>query len=279
MLPTLNIYGKIHNENAYKVVISQSFTGLCNQLWSIVSAMIICIKEKINVLVIDKFLLNIHTKLYSPISKILSLPSMNIFLEKYKLTLLDGYQIVERNWPNLKVLKLEWQVLHEPANKALKTEIFHNIRFTSYIVLPALKFVKDNTGNLKKGTINVIHLRIEQDWLDHVSLHSNPRISPEAVKGQIASKYIDSIQRYIRRDELTFVLTGSTHNKVIDYLRDHRYTYLLFTKPTPYREMNAAMDMVIGKQCNNVFIGCGGSTFSDMLIYCITGADTKKYLC
>jgi hypothetical protein len=275
----MNLYRKIYYESGYNIVISQSFTGLCNQLWSIVSGMIICIKENKNVLVIDKFLLNIHTKSYCPISKILSLPSMNIFLAKYKLTLIDGYQIVERNWPNIKELNLEWQVLNEPENKDLKTELFNNIRFTSYIVLPALKFVKDKTDNLKKGTINVIHLRIEQDWLDHVSLHSNPRSSPEVVKGQIASKYIDSIQKYIQKDELTFVLTGSTQNKVIDYLRDHRYTYFLFAKPTSYREVNAAMDMVIGKQCNNVFIGCGGSTFSDMLIYCITGADTKKYLC
>ena len=55
--------------------------------------------------------------------------------------------------------------------------------------------------------------------------------------------------------------------------------YFLFPKITPYREMNAAMDMVIGKQCNNVFIGCGGSSFSDILLHRITGDNIQKYLC
>jgi hypothetical protein len=52
----------------------------------------------------------------------------------------------------------------------------------------------------------------------------------------------------------------------------------LFPKITPYREINAAMDMVIGKQCNNVFIGCGASSFSDILKYRITGDNVQTYL-
>ena len=125
----------------------------------------------------------------------------------------------------------------------------------------------------------MVHLRIEPDWLNHVSGHSNPHVSTEVVYNEIVNKYIDLIQKHIQRDELTFLLTGSSNNKVIDYLRNNQYAYFLFPKITPYREMNAAMDMVIGKQCNNVFIGCGGSSFSDILLHRITGDNIRKYLC
>ena len=267
-------------ENSYKIIISQDFTGLCNQLWSVISGIIMCIKDGKRVLLIDKFLLNVHTNSYCSIGKILCLPSMNIFLQKYNIVLVDGVHINERNTPGLKVLKpFDWKIVTDPANDSIKNELYQNIRFVSSIVAPALKFVNDSQNNRKKGTINVIHLRIEQDWLDHVSSGRNPRVSPAVIANQIAKKYIDLIQKHIQRDELTFILTGSSNNQVVDYLRNNKYTYFIFPKITPYREMNAAMDMVIGKQCNHVFIGCGGSSFSDILKHRIVGENVRQYFC
>jgi hypothetical protein len=270
---------KIKIENSYKIIISQDFTGLCNQLWSVISGIIICIKDGKRVLLIDKFLLNVHTNSYCSIGKILCLPSMNIFLQKYNIVLVDGTHINERNTPGLKVLRLGWEVIQDPVNNAIKTELFQSIRFVPSIVAPALKFVNDSQNNQKKSTINVIHLRIEQDWLDHVSSGRKPRVSSAVIANEIANNYIDMICRYIQKDESTFILTGSPNNKVINYLRNNQYTYFLFPKITPYREVNAAMDMVIGKQCNNVFIGCGGSSFSDILKYRITGDKIQIHLC
>jgi hypothetical protein len=205
---------------------------------------------------------------------------MNIFLQKYNLVLVNGAHINKRNTPGLKILQLGWgwEIIHDPANDNIKKELYQSIRFTPSIVSPALKFVNDLQNRIKKGTINVVHLRIEPDWLDHVALYSIPRVSQETAYHDIAEKYIDLIRRYIQKDELTFILTGSSNNKVIDYLRNNHYTFFLFPKITPYREINAAMDMVIGKQCNNVFIGCGGSSFSDILSHRITGANVQKYL-
>ena len=177
----LNTYNPPKNqvmmENSYKIIISQDFTGLCNQLWSVISGIIICIKDGKRILLIDKFLLNVHTNSHCSIGKILCLPSMNIFLQKYNIVLVDGTHINERNTPGLKVLRLGWEVIQDPVNNAIKTDLFQSIRFVPSIVAPALKFVNDNINNLKKGTINVIHLRIEQDWLDHVSSGRKPRVS------------------------------------------------------------------------------------------------------
>ena len=277
--PRTRPHKQVNANNVYKIVISKDFTGLCNQLWSVISGIIKCIKEGRHMLLIDKFLLNVHTKSYCSIDKILCLPSMNIFLQKYNLVLVDGAHINERNTPGLKVLNLGWEVIQNPVNNHLKIELFQNIRFAPSIVSPALKFVNDSQANQKKGTINVIHLRIEQDWINHISSHSTPIVSQALVYKEITDKYIDMIRRHIQKDDSTFILTGSPNNKVIDYLRNNQYTYFLFPKITPYREMNAAMDMVIGKTCNNVFIGCGGSSFSDILLHRITGDNIQKYLC
>ena len=270
---------QIRFENSYKINIAHKHGGLCNQLWTLVIGLIVCIKQGISVLYVGNFLLDIHTRSYCPIGMILSLPAMNDLLTKYNIRIEDGSRINERNTPGLNVLLLGWEILYEPANIDLKIELFQLIRFSQSIFTPALKFVNDIQNNLKKGTINVIHLRIEQDWLDHVSSGRNPRVSPAVIANEIANNYIKVIEKNIQKDDLTFILTGSPNNKVIDYLRNNQYTYFLFPKITPYREMNAAMDMVIGKQCNNVFIGCGGSSFSDILLHRITGINIQKYLC
>ena len=271
---------QISVNDAYKIVISRNYTGLCNQLWSVISGIIVSIKHGKRVLIIDKFLANVHTKAYCSIDTILCLPAMNTFLQKYNLALVDGAHINHKNTPGLKMLQLgwAWEIIHDPANENIKKELYQSIRFTPSIVYPALKFANDIQNRVKKGTINVVHLRIEPDWLDHVALYSVPRVSQEFAYNDIANKYIDLICRYIQKDELTFILTGSLNNKVIAYLRENKYMYFLFPKITHYREINAAMDMVIGKQCNNVFIGCGASSFSEILKYRITGDNVQTYL-
>ena len=271
---------QISVNDAYKIVISRNYTGLCNQLWSVISGIIVSIKHGKRVLIIDKFLANVHTKAYCSIDTILCLPAMNTFLQKYNLALVDGAHINHKNTPGLKMLQLGWgwDIIHDPANENIKKELYQSIRFTPSIVVPALKFANDIQNRVKKGTINVVHLRIEPDWLDHVALYSVPRVSQEFAYNDIANKYIDLICRYIQKDELTFILTGSLNNKVIAYLRENKYMYFLFPKITHYREINAAMDMVIGKQCNNVFIGCGASSFSEILKYRITGDNVQTYL-
>jgi len=270
---------QINVNDAYKIVISRNYTGLCNQLWSIISGIIVSIKHGKRLLIIDKFLANVHTKIYCSIDKILCLPMMNKFLQKYNLTLINGAYINNHNTPGLKLLQLGWgwEIIHDPANDNIKKELYQSIRFTDAIVSPALKFTNDIKESLKKSTINVVHLRIEQDWIDHVVLYSIPKVSQTLAYNDISNRYIELIQKYIQKDDITFILTGSLNNKVIDYLRSNKYMYFLFPKITHYREINAAMDMVVGKQCNNVFIGCGASSFSEILKYRITDNNVQTY--
>jgi hypothetical protein len=69
--------------------ISQPFSGLCNQLNSIFSTICLCVNNE-KIIVIDKFLKEIYTDNYAPISNIIDLEQTNIFLEKYNIALVDG---------------------------------------------------------------------------------------------------------------------------------------------------------------------------------------------
>jgi len=68
--------------------------GLCNQLYSLTG----CIDhsnfyKNYNVIVIDKFLREIETESYCPISDIIDLQKFNFFLQKYNVYLIDSYYL------------------------------------------------------------------------------------------------------------------------------------------------------------------------------------------
>ena len=53
-------------------------------------------------------------------------------------------------------------------------------------------------------------------------------------------------------------------------MKENEYNIMFIDKKfsgnQPGRELNAIIDLIIGRYCNNVFIGCGGSTFSELLL-------------
>ena len=73
----------------YFLNLTQQHTGLCNQLNSLLSTICFCINNE-KIIVIDKFLQEVYTDNYVPISNIINLEQNNIFLEKYNIALVDG---------------------------------------------------------------------------------------------------------------------------------------------------------------------------------------------
>ena len=67
-------------------------------------------------------------------------------------------------------------------------------------------------------------------------------------------------------------MSYSTDNPVITFLKNHGYTCYFTDKLNIGREINALIDLNIGKLCNNIFIGnfnletLNGSTLSYYLI-------------
>jgi hypothetical protein len=140
--------------------------------------------------------------------------------------------------------------------------ILKNICFNSKF----MKIIPD----FKEDKINVVHLRIEGDAVNHWSKQN--KMSPAFFQTYIEDKYIDLIKNHVLKTDANIILTYSENNRVIDYLKTNNYKYYISEKKTEVgREVNAISDLLISEKCNNIFIGgfniekLNGSTFS----YCI----------
>jgi len=117
---------------------------------------------------------------------------------------------------------------------------------------------------------NVIHLRIEDDALNHWSKQNN--MDKFEFKTYIENKYIDIIQKYISKTDNNVILSYSLENGVIEFMKSNGYIiHFNNEKYFEYREKNAIIDLLTSKICNNIFIG--GFTFNSL-----TGSTFSYYI-
>ena len=325
----------------YFLNLSNKSSGLCNQLNSLLSTICLCLnKEKI--IVIDKFLKEINTDNYSPISDIINLEKTNKFLEKYNIALIDGCFTYNLNIINAKygcdnifidvtkkikyflnnnsfrinkninlnnlfqdcqpnkekILKIDfilnnhnlfsmsfsekngflkndiniifnnknytsapsWDLIDSNEFIDITNDIYKNIFFNDCLINESNKFI--DLINLDSNSIvNIIHLRLEEDAINWWSTINN--INKNDFKIKLINKYIGLINELINKEDKTIILTYSNENMVLDYLKNNNYNYYIQEKnKNNNREVNAIIDIINSKHCNNVFIAVGGSTFS-----------------
>ena len=165
-----------------------------------------------------------------------------------------------------------------------RTETFNlflnNIYFNPIYEKYANLFVSSkNRGGSK---INVIHLRLEEDAIPFWS--SINGISCESYEDAIVKQYINSIQAHIDpHDSLSVILSMNTENKVTKWMTENKYEFVQMDKTMiTGREVNAIVDLLISKKCNNVFIGninphnYHGSTFSYAILNALRYTSVKK---
>jgi hypothetical protein len=220
---------------------------------------------------------------------VLNLIEINKYLHKYNLKIVDGFNINSNAFR-----PISWEVItlaKKHGNKRLLAfidEIYSNLYFSKYLMSYALNFINeklnynpikcdvldnvsdnvvDNTEESNKK-INVIHLRLEDDAIDHWSKQNN--MNQQVFKRLLTVKYIELISNTIQKEDITLILTGDTNNEVVQFMNENEYNIMFIDKKfsgnQPGRELNAVVDLIIGRYCNNVFIGCDGSTFSELLL-------------
>ena len=115
--------------------------------------------------------------------------------------------------------------------------------------------------------------------------HKSNNLQPAIFKTNLEQKYIECIKNNINKDEINIILSYSTQNKVINFLRDEGYKFHLTNKSLDQgREINALIDLIVGNVCNNVFIGnfnldvLRGSSFSYCLIQKLSERNVKMAL-
>jgi len=264
-------------------LVRENNNGLCNQLLSLVSAILFCIRAKKELLIVDKFLTEINTNSYCSISQVFNLIEINKYLNKYNLRIMDGFNVDSSAF-----IPISWDVItlakkHNNVRLlAFIDEIYSNLYFSKYLMNYAFSFISEKLnyipvmddesehGDIEhvNKKINVIHLRIEEDGIDHWSAQNN--MNQQVFKRILTAKYIELVTNYIQKEDTTLVLTGDIDNDVVQFMKENEYNIMFIDKKfdtkQPARELNAIVDLIIGRYCNNVFIGCDGSTFSKLLL-------------
>jgi hypothetical protein len=235
--------------------------GLTNQIFALITSIILAYRKKENIIVVDNFLNDYSKESYSPVSEVLDLEQLNIFLkEKYNITLVDKESSNE--YKNKKyIVEFGWI---DKYDTSMFEDIIVNIKYnTSYIEKSKIILSKERFNPSK---VNIIHLRIEDDAIKHwAKMNKLPQI---VFKDYIENKYITLIDKYISKEDTTIILSSSLKNKVIDFLSANSYNYMINEKYFEEREKNAIVDLLTSQLCNNIFIGnynpvlSRGSTFS-----------------
>jgi len=329
--------------NIYYLNLAQPHTGLCNQLFSLCSTIIYCIKNKIKYILVDKFLREIHTSNYIYVNAIFNLEKLNNLLKPYNVIVVDSllqnfkikkviYGTVDCNIeitdtfnylffkdntikisckdnltdlfnanpipftrkhivvylePDYNIILSEkngyfpqdininlnhlisynnferaptWDLLGQ--NRDLTDFLFKNITFTESFINTKNVFLNNL---MPYNTINVIHLRVENDAIIFWSKSNS--MSFNDFYNNLSNTYIDLIKTYIvDKNDLTVILSYNTNNRVTEYLRENKYNYTFIEKnKSNNREENAITDLLIGMECKNTFIGVKGSSFTEVL--------------
>ena len=130
--------------------------------------------------------------------------------------------------------------------------------------------------------VNIIHLRIETDGIKHWSKIN--KMSQKDFKTTLENRYIELIEKNIDMKDTTIILSSSFDNRVVDFLNENGYNYLTSKNYFKYRELNAIVDTIISKKCNNIFIGnfnmkkFNGSTFSYYIKETLTNDIIYEYV-
>jgi hypothetical protein len=264
--------------------------GLTNQLFSLITAILIAHSKKHKVICIGSFMEDINTRTYTPISNILDLDKMNDFLKStYGIRLVDKYRLkyyIQRIEPlhiqGQKHMRFTYYVngelIEEVLDEKEATEMSKNVLKPIYKytfgwidtihkamfenILIHIRYHPDFTNKTDSLTshldtvqnkINVIHLRLEEDAIHHWSKINH--MTGMAFRDLLVKKYISLIKEYISQTDQTIILSHSLNNPVIDFLKKNNYTIFFNQNDYGKREKDAIIDYLTSTRCNNVFIG------------------------
>ncbi len=282
--------------------LSVPFSGLTNQLFSLVNSIILALSTGDKVVCIDHFLTDFRKSNHATITTILNIKKINNFLHsKYGIIIIDKNEpcnfkmnyITYDPYFNTRRLKMNYTVGDytideiysgridiknaeyvnmtsfwiDSYDRNMFEYILQNIEFNDQFISQSRDIISAFDCSCVK--INVIHLRVEDDAIEHWSKMNE--LSEMDFKNFIESKYISLIKTYIAITDFTIILTDSKQNSVFEFLKQSNYKFTTVEKRYEDRELNAIIDLLVSSACNSTFIGnfnfdgLNGSTFSYLI--------------
>ena len=180
-------------------------------------------------------------------------------------------------------------IRHAKQNEDLFHQVLNQIKFDPRFYQETQEFLQ-NMSLTQSSTqshipyYNVIHLRLEEDAIAFWGYING--MTPELYQSILEQKYIRLIQEHISPESMTVLLCSSTENAITEYMTTHDYKFCYMNK-TKYqdREINAILDLIVGQQCQGVFIGNinpnngNGSTFSYTIFNSLRNNTNVKKIC
>ncbi len=266
-------------ENSYAINISDNFFGLSKQLHILIFGIIKCIRDGKNQLIVGQFSLKSNPIQYCKCSNIIDFKELNKYLNVYNVKIVDGGNTIIKNINSYK-LKFDNQFFMEEKNQLLAKALTQQIPFTNDISSPPNNFMNNLMEMYKidptQIKINVVHLRIEDDAVSYWAKYN--KMNPTIYYNRLLNNYMELIKKHIDRKSFTIIISGKNNNEIVNYMKMHKYSHTYFTPPSDYQEVNATMNLILAKMCNNVFIGNTDSTYSLLLQNVISIDDSNVFL-
>jgi hypothetical protein len=229
--------------------------GLCNQLYAIKGTCEYAYQNNINIIVVENFLTDITKNTYCNISDVIDLNHLNNLLKMYNIKVLDWN--TDDGFSKTNVIFNEAPYWRSPKLDLTKY-VISNLRFTSKFYDIANKILEKNKITVEP--CNVIHLRLENDAIEHWSKQNN--ISPQEFKRTLENKYINKINKYINKHLVTIILASDYDNNVVKHFDENNYLYYTTEKNFKERELNAIVDLIVSQRCDRYILGLFESSFS-----------------
>jgi hypothetical protein len=227
-------------------------------MYSVITGVIFALYKNKHTLVIDGFQDDYSVYKYTAISEVLDLDEMNRCLEPFDIRLRDV-----RDQPT------DERVIYPMccptyADHRMFDIVLRSIRFHPSYVSLAKQFV----DQIEPGArINALHIRVEDDAIRHWC--KSNEMSEDEFRTALAKRYIDIITEHVDKTDVNLILSYSTDNAVLDFMKENGYRYMLTEKDHSLgREKNAIVDTLVAQACNNVMLAnmnfddSLGSTFS-----------------
>jgi len=154
-----------------------------------------------------------------------------------------------------------WNKLFDIGNIEHAYFILNTFKFNKIICDNAYKFIILN--NINSIKLNVLHICLENRLIDFFADINN--VAADNYVVEITKKYIEIIHNELDKTTPVFVVGNCINNDVISYLNCNGYNYIIRKHQLNDIDYENAIDLEIAVKCNNVFIGCDESSFSQFI--------------
>lgn len=169
-------------------------------------------------------------------------------------------------WSSVDINTYDHVLFDEILNSIRFTNFYNNISDYPLMIDKNDKYIVGDFNDDKKD-INVIHVRLENDWTHNLSKNNN--MTEKEFIDFAENVYINLIKIHFSKNSKIIVLTYDRNNNVIKFLKENGYDFYTTKKDIfSNREPHAIIDLLVGEKCSGCFIGNWnynnntGSTFS-----------------